>query len=92
MQASFTVIKGSQWIQVRFEVPKTIRFYDLRGKLITVIEKVDGYAGESKLAVDETTMTSYIIIVKVLTNSRELLNAKGKLLEGIMDVVEPLKK
>ena len=92
MQASFTVIKGSQWIQVRFEVPKTIRFDDLRGKLITVIEKVDGYAGESKLAVDETTMTSYIIIVKVLTNSRELLNAKGKLLEGIMDVVEPLKK
>ena len=92
MQASFTVIKGSQWIQVRFEVPKTIRFDDLRGKLISVIEKVDGYAGESKLAVDETTMTSYIIIVKVLTNSRELLNAKGKLLEGIMDVVEPLKK
>ena len=92
MQASFTVIKGSQCIQVRFEVPKTIRFDDLRGKLISVIEKVDGYAGESKLAVDETTMTSYIIIVKVLTNSRELLNAKGKLLEGIMDVVEPLKK
>ena len=92
MQASFTVMKGSQWIQVRFEVPKTIRFDNLRGKLISVIEKVDGYAGESKLAVDETTMTSYIIIVKVLTNSRELLNAKGKLLEGIMDVVEPLKK
>ena len=92
MQASFTVIKGSQWIQVRFEVPKNIRFDDLRGKLISVIEKVDGYAGESKLAVDETTLTSYIIIVKVLTNSRELLNAKGKLLEGIMDIVEPLKK
>ncbi|MCW6168401.1 MAG: mechanosensitive ion channel family protein [Thermoplasmatales archaeon] len=92
MQASFTVIKGSQWIQARFEVPKTIRFDDLRGKLISVIEKVDGYAGESKLAVDETTMTSYIIIIRVLTSSRELLNAKGKLLEGIMDVVEPLKK
>ena len=92
MQASFTVIKGSQWIQARFEVPKTIRFDDLRGKLISVIEKVDGYAGESKLAVDETTMTSYIIMIRVLTSSRELLNAKGKLLEGIMDVVEPLKK
>ncbi len=92
MQAAFTVIIGNQWVQVRYEVPKTIKFSDLKNILVPIIEKTDDYAGEFKLAVDETTMTSYIIIVKVLTSTKDLMDTKGQILERIIDAVEPLKK
>jgi len=91
MQAAFTVLKGSQWVQVRYEVPKTIKFNDLRGRLVPVLEKTDGYAGSLKLAIDETTMTSYIITAKVLVDTTDLMDTKGHILENVIDVVESMK-
>ena len=78
-------------VKARFEIPKTIKFSDVRSGLLSRLSAIEGSVGNVNLWVDETTLNTYIIAVTVKSSNLKSDEMRGKILENIIEFIEPLK-
>ena len=91
IQASIIVNQMTLNVKARYEIPKTIRFNDIRSGLLSKLSAIDGNAGDVSMWIDETTLNTYIIAVTVKSSNLKSDEMRGKILESIIEFIEPLK-
>lgn len=91
IQASIIVNQLTLNVKARFEIPKTIKFNDIRSDLYAKIKSIDGVSGEVNLWIDETTLNTYIIAITLRSANLKADEMRGKILENLIEFIEPLK-
>ena len=91
IQASIVVNQKTLNVKARYEIPKTIKFSEIKGDLISRISSIDGVSGEVNLWVDETTLNTYIIAITLKSSNLKSDEMRGKILENVIEFIEPLK-
>ncbi|MCL5437775.1 MAG: mechanosensitive ion channel family protein [Candidatus Thermoplasmatota archaeon] len=90
IQASITLSTEHQAVQVRYEVPKTLKFEDVEEHLKTMIEKLDNCVGEPEARIDETSMTSYVILVRSWFRTENPEEVRSTILKSMIAYLNPL--
>jgi len=90
IQAAITLENEYVWVQARYEIPKYIEFDNIKDKIIMEIKKLT--TRDLSITIDETTLNTYIILIKGRFEGRDPDIIRSEILQNVMKIVEPLKK
>lgn len=91
VQAAVIVRSPGILVKARYEIPKFIFLDSIREKIEKTVEAIEGYDGGFTIGVDETTLNTYILMVTAKFTGMDADFYRGKILEGMLKIVEPLK-
>lgn len=91
IQGSIVVNQKVVYVKARYEIPKTIKFSDIRENLINVISSAEGVIEDVKAWIDETTLNTYIMAASAKCDNFDPDEMRGRILEKIIEYIEPLK-
>jgi len=90
IQAAITLENENLLVQARYEIPKYIEFDNIKDKIIMEIKKLT--TRDLSVTIDETTLNTYIILIKGRFEGRDPDIIRSEILQKVMKIVEPLKK
>ncbi len=88
-QGAFRLITDTPIVQVRYEIPKYLDISKIRDEINKNVSNIDGIEGEPSLNIDETTLNTYVIMVKARFHGTTPEAARGKIIEKLIQIVEP---
>ncbi len=90
IQAAITLENEYVWVQARYEIPKYIELDNIKDKITMEIKKLTPQ--DIWVTIDETTLNTYIILIKGKFEGRDPDLIRSEILQKVMKIVEPLKK
>ncbi len=90
IQAAITLENIYLWVQARYEIPKFIDFENIKESIFIEIKKMN--PDELSINIDETTLSTYIILIKGKFEGLDSDKIRSEILQKVMKIVEPLKK
>ncbi len=91
VQAAVIVRTPGIIVKARYEVPKYIGLETLKGQVSKKVSSIEDYLGNLSVSVDETTLNTYIIMVSAKFKGMDADFYRGRILEVLLDIVEPMK-
>ncbi|WP_297214738.1 mechanosensitive ion channel family protein [Thermoplasma sp.] len=90
VQAAITIRKGMVTVQARYEVPKTIPFEEIAGKIKDQIA-AEYDVKNLGIFIDESTINTYIMLIRGDFPGEDADSIRSSILKKTMAVVEPMK-
>jgi small-conductance mechanosensitive channel len=87
-QGAYRIVSKEPVVQVRYEIPKYLKFDQVRSEILTKVKGIDGIKDEPFLGIDETTLNTYVILIKARFLTKDSSVIRGKILEILLDTVE----
>ncbi len=91
VQAAVIVRSPGILVRTRYEVPKHILFNDLKPLVEEAVKSMNDFESLSLISVDETTLNTYILMITAKFKGLDADYFRGKILEKLMEIVEPMK-
>jgi small-conductance mechanosensitive channel len=88
-QGAFRLITDTPIVQVRYEIPKYLDISQFRDEITQKVSTISGIDGDPVLNIDETTLNTYVIMVKAKFRGTTPEVARSKIIENIIRIVEP---
>ena len=87
-QGAYRKVSKTPSVQVRYEIPKYLNFDQVKNEILNQIKKFEEIKGEPFLAIDETTLNTYVILIKGTFLTSDPAIIRGKILEMLIKIVE----
>jgi len=88
-QGAFRLMTDTPVVQVRYEIPKYIDISKVRDEINQKVSSIDGIEGDPVLNIDETTLNTYVIMIKARFHGITPEAARSKVIENVIRIVEP---
>ncbi|MHB1439345.1 MAG: mechanosensitive ion channel family protein [Cuniculiplasma sp.] len=87
-QGAYRVTSNTPVVQVRYEIPKYLKFDLVRDEILKELRGFKEMTGDPFLAIDETTLNTYIILIKAQFDTNDPSIIRGKIIEMLISTVE----
>jgi small-conductance mechanosensitive channel len=91
IQSAIILRKPGITVQARYEIPKYIPYESIAGEIEKRTASMKDYSGEFVSYVDETTMNTYILILRARFNVIVPDQKRGEIMLMLMSLIEPMK-
>ena len=91
IQSAIILRKGGVIVQARYEIPKYITYASIAKEIEKRVVSLKDYDNEFSMYVDETTMNTYILILKARFKTMEPDHKRGEIMLALMELIEPMK-
>ncbi len=91
IQSAIILRKGGIIVQARYEIPKYITYASIANEIEKRVVSLKDYDNEFSMYVDETTMNTYILILKARFKTMEPDRKRGEIMLALMELIEPMK-
>ena len=91
IQSAIILRKGGIIVQARYEIPKYITYASIANEIEKRVVSLKDYDNEFSMYVDETTMNTYILILKARFKTMEPEHKRGEIMLALMELIEPMK-
>ena len=91
IQSAIVQRKGGVIVQARYEIPKYITYASIAKEVEKRVVSLNDYDNEFSMYVDETTMNTYILILKARFKTMEPEHKRGEIMLALMELIEPMK-
>ncbi|EQB69092.1 mechanosensitive ion channel family protein [Cuniculiplasma divulgatum] len=87
-QGAYRITSKTPVVQVRYEIPKYLKFELVKDDILKNLKQMSELKNEPFLAIDETTLNTYVILIKGEFNTIDPSIIRGKILEMLISTVE----
>jgi len=88
-QGAYRLLNKESVVQVRYEIPKYLNFVTLKAEIENSVSSMEGLLDKPSLLVDETTLNTYVILIKAKFETDSSALVRSKILENLISIVEP---
>ncbi|MCL4323416.1 MAG: mechanosensitive ion channel family protein [Candidatus Thermoplasmatota archaeon] len=87
-QSAYRITSKTPVVQVRYEIPKYLRFELVKDEILAGLKQMAELRGSPFLAIDETTLNTYVILVRGEFSTTDPSIIRGKIIEMLISTVE----
>ena len=91
IQSAIILRKNGVIVQARYEIPKYITYASIAKEIENIVISLKDYDNQFSMYVDETTMNTYILILKARFSTMDPDKKRGEIMLALMDLIEPMK-
>lgn len=88
-QGAYRLLDKESVVQVRYEIPKYLDFSSVKEEIEKSVSSMKGLLDIPSLLVDETTLNTYVILIRAKFETDNSSEVRSRILENLIGIVEP---